>query len=50
MGVLIRRLADENPARRVPSAQECRFCDIGKEDCPARIDVGYVPEGGTGDF
>ena len=25
---LIRRLANETPARRVPSAQECRFCDI----------------------
>ena len=28
LGSLIRRLADENPARRVPSASECRWCDI----------------------
>ena len=34
----IRRLADDVPARRVPSAQECRYCDIAKADCPQRID------------
>ena len=50
MGALIRRLAAYEPARRVPSAQECRFCGISKEDCPARTDVGYVPEGATNDF
>ena len=37
MGALIRRLASDEPARRVPSATECRFCDIGREDCPVRI-------------
>ena len=47
---LIRRLANETPARRVPSAQECRFYDINKEDCPVRIDVAYIPEGPTEDF
>ena len=50
MGALIRRLAADTPARRVPSLTECRFCDIGGEDCPVRIDVDYVPEGTTGDF
>ena len=50
MGALIRRLASDTPARRVPSATECRFCDIGREDCPVRIDVEYLPEGTTGDF
>ena len=50
LGALIRRLADEKPARRAPSAQECRFCDIGKEDCPVRVEVSYVPEGTTEDF
>ena len=50
MGALIRRLAADEPARRVPSATECRFCDISKEDCPVRIDVDYVPEGTTADF
>ena len=47
---LIRMLADETPARRVPSAQACRFCDINKEDRPVRINVGYIPEGATEDF
>ena len=50
MGALIRRLAADEPARRVPSAQECRFCDISTEDCPVRIDVDYIPEGVTEDF
>ena len=36
IGTLIRRLAADTPARRVPSASECRFCDISKEDWPAK--------------
>ena len=46
MGALIRRLAADTSARRVPSATECRFCDIGcrfcdigKVDCLVRIDA-----------
>ncbi len=50
LGTLVRRLADETPARRVPSAAECRFCDITAADCSARIDVSYVAEGDTEDF
>ena len=50
MGALIRCLAADTPARRVPSAGECQFCDITAADCPARIDVNYVPEGSTTDF
>ena len=50
LGALIRRLAAETPARRVPSTQECRFCDITKADCPARIDDGPPEEGTTADF
>ena len=50
MATLVRRLADETPARRVPSPQECRFCDISKSDCPERIEAGYTPEGSTTDF
>ena len=50
LGALIRRLAAETPARRVPNAAECRFCDITAADCPARIDVSYVAEGDTEDF
>ena len=50
LGALIRRLAADAPARRVPSAQECRFCDITKEDCPDRIQGGTGEEGTTEDF
>ena len=42
LGALARRLADETPARRVPSTQECRFCDISREDCPARMVARYT--------
>ena len=50
LGALIRRLADENPARRVPSASECRFCDIAAADCPERVEEGEVQMGITEDF
>ena len=50
LGALVRRLAADTPARPVPSASECRFCDITAADCPARIDVSYVAEGDTEDF
>ena len=47
---LIRRLAADVPARRVPSAQECRYCDITKADCPDRMEDSWTPEGSTDDF
>ena len=50
LGALIRRLADDTPACRVPSAQECRYCDITKADCPERIEDSWTPEGATDDF
>ena len=50
LGALIRRLAAETPARRVPSGSECRFCDITSEDCPDRIDDEIREEEVTGDF
>ena len=50
LAALIRRLASETPARRVPSVQECRFCDITADDCPDRIDDGPRQEGTTPDF
>ena len=28
LGALIRRIAADEPAARVPSEHECRFCDI----------------------
>ena len=33
LGSLIRRIAAPEPPVRVPSAHECRFCDITLEDC-----------------
>ena len=50
LGSLIRRLADETPARRIPSAQECRWCDITPADCPDRIEDELREEGVTSDF
>ena len=51
LGELIRRLASDRPARKVPSGPECRFCDIGLEDCPDRVDAGARPEDtATDDF
>ena len=50
LGSLIRRLADDVPARRVPSAQECRYCDITRADCPDRMEDSWTPEGSTDDF
>ena len=47
LGALIRRLAAYEPARRVPSRQECRFCDISALDCPERVDEGSEHEGRT---
>ena len=46
---LIRRIADSEPARRVPSALECGMCDLTPNDCPDRIDTGpsdQIAEGG----
>ena len=50
LGGLIRRLASQIPARRVPSPGECRFCEITLADCPDRADEGPPEEGTTGDF
>ena len=50
LAALIRRLASETPARRVPSAQECRFCDVTAEGFPARIYDEPREEETTDDF
>ena len=48
---LMRRLAADKPATRVPSRQQCRFCDISAEDCPDRVDEERQPdEATTADF
>ena len=38
LAALIRRLADDTPAPKVPSYDECRFCDIATADCPERVE------------
>lgn len=47
---LILRLASDQPARRVPSARECRYCSITTKDCPERVDEDGEREGVTADF
>jgi hypothetical protein len=32
-------IGGKEPATKVPSWPECRYCDISKADCPQRIDV-----------
>ena len=44
---LIRRLSADKPARRVPSPQECRFCDISAADYPERVDEPTLHQGET---
>ena len=51
LGALIRRLAADKPAARVPSEHECRFCDITTKDCSERVDSqAQVLEANTEDF
>ena len=44
LGALIRRIAADEPATRVPSEHECRFCDITTKDCSERVDEERQPE------
>ena len=51
LGSLIRRIAAPEPPVRVPSAAECRYCDITLEDCSERIEsVSYPCTQVTDDF
>ena len=51
LGSLIGRLASETPARRVPSAVECRWCDITADDCPEWVErEDHDREGTTEDL
>lgn len=45
----IATVASPTPPIKVPSSQECSFCDISIEDCPERIDQDIVT-GSTMDF
>ena len=42
--------SSREPPRPVPSAQECRFCDISAADCPERVDEPTLHQGETLDF
>lgn len=45
---LIKEVASDTPPPRVPSRDECKFCNIGPADCPVRVrDVQPVA---VGDF
>ena len=51
LGATIRQLAAATPPKRVPSFQECRFCDISAADCPERMDDELAFDGAnTDDF
>ena len=50
LGGLIRRVGADTPSRKVPSPDECRFCNITIADCPERDAEGTVLEGETDDF
>lgn len=39
---MIQRVGGEHPANRVPSASECKFCEITTTDCPGRVDAEDV--------
>ena len=47
---LIDWLAARRPAKRVPSRQECRFCDISALDCPERVANTQNDAGTTSNF
>ena len=47
---MIQRMASSDPARRVPSAIECSFCNITSADCSDRIESEEVSTGETEDF
>jgi hypothetical protein len=43
-GYFLDILDSDESANKVPSARECKFCDIGKADCPERIDAPVEEE------
>ena len=41
---LIRRVVSDAPPIRVPSADECGWCDLTSTDCPERVEADTVEE------
>ncbi len=35
------RIGGSEPARKIPSWGECRYCDISRSDCPERVEMGH---------
>ena len=46
-GTLMAHVGRNAALERVPSFNECRFCDIGQLDCPDRIET--QPDDGADD-
>ena len=44
---MMAQVGDSAALERVPSFNECRFCDIGRLDCPERIET--QPDDGAAD-
>ena len=49
LGSLIRRLAADTPSKRVPSVQECHYCDIAAAECPEKMEETHDRDDGTTD-
>ena len=48
---LIKRITSETPANKIPSSQECKFCNITSSDCAERIEQDEPPiASSTDDF
>jgi hypothetical protein len=50
LAALILRLSSSVPARKVPSAMECGFCEIPSAVCSERVTGDVITEGETTDF
>jgi hypothetical protein len=50
LGRLIRRVSSLSPARKVPSATECKYCNLTVGTCPERVVSDQVESGMTSDF
>ena len=38
VAAFVKKMASGRPARKIPSERECGWCDIGKADCPERVE------------
>jgi hypothetical protein len=50
LGSLIRRVSSLSPARKVPSATECKYCNLTANTCSERVVSDQVESGTTSDF